>query len=43
MGAIQKLDAARVSEGKKLEKDLIRRIGKIESLTKTIEKKRKGS
>ncbi|MCA9810884.1 MAG: YicC family protein [Candidatus Dadabacteria bacterium] len=42
VGAVKKLDAARVSEGKKLEKDLIRRIGKIERLTKTIGKKRKG-
>ncbi|MCL4243699.1 MAG: YicC family protein [Candidatus Dadabacteria bacterium] len=41
VSAIKKLDAARVSEGKKLEKDLVRRIGKIERLTRSIEKKRK--
>lgn len=39
--AVEKLDAARKSEGKKLEKDLKERIGKIERLTKTIESKRK--
>ncbi|MEW6145233.1 MAG: YicC/YloC family endoribonuclease [Thermodesulfobacteriota bacterium] len=39
--AIQKLDDARKSEGRKLEKDFRERLDKIESLTRTISVKRK--
>lgn len=39
--AIQKLDEARKSEGKKLEKDFRERLDKIEDLTRTIAVKRK--
>lgn len=39
--AIQKLDEARKSEGKKLEKDFRERLDKIEGLTRTISARRK--
>lgn len=39
--AIQKLDEARKSEGKKLEKDFRERLDKIEGLTRTISSRRK--
>jgi uncharacterized protein (TIGR00255 family) len=39
--AIQKLDEARKSEGRKLEKDFRERLDKIENLTRTISVKRK--
>jgi uncharacterized protein (TIGR00255 family) len=43
MKAIEKLDEARLSEGKKLEKDLKQRIGKVEKLIEHIRDKRKNS
>ena len=39
--AIKKLDDARISEGRKLEKDIKQRLRTIEKLTKTIKSKRK--